>query len=29
MFDLEKSTVTIFNPETKALEVLNVQFTGC
>ena len=27
MFDLEKSTVTIFNPETKALEVLNVQFT--
>lgn len=27
MFDLEKSTVTIFNPETKALEVLNVQFS--
>ena len=27
MFDLEKSTVTIFNPETKALEVLNVNFT--
>ena len=24
MFDLEKSTVTIFNPETKALEVLNL-----
>ena len=27
MFDLDKSTVTIYNPATKALEVLNVQFT--
>ena len=27
MFDLNKSTVTIYNPDTKGLEVLNVEFT--
>ncbi len=27
MFDIDKSTVTLYNPETKSLEVLNVKFT--